>query len=106
AFGRYWRKADIPRCPTCRAHPLYVRFRALVRYFAARFDPAGTVAAVSTRESIGAARAYHNLAKFQLATVGGDLARPFIAAAGCHDHRIPLHNRFSNADKRVPDHGL
>jgi len=79
---------------------------ALVRYFAARFDPAGTVAAVSTRESIGDARAYHNLAKFELATVGGDLTRPFIAAAGCHDHRVPLHDRFSNADKRVPDRGL
>src|SRR5262245_35193035 len=56
-WGRRTRFVRLRLClkPTLASWPL-------VREFAARFDPAGVVAAVSTRESIGDARAYRDLA--------------------------------------------
>ena len=65
----------------------------LVRNFAAHFDPAGTKLTVPTRESIAAARAYHDLAKLDLAAVGSDLTRPLIAAAGRQNDRVCLLDR-------------
>src|SRR5262249_40498161 len=70
------------------------------------FDPAGIVAAVPTRESIADARAYHDLAKLDLAAMGADLTRPFIAAAGGQGERVRLLDRVANGGKRMPDHGL
>jgi hypothetical protein len=48
----------------------------------------------------------HNLTKFDLALVGGDLTRPFIAATGGRDDRVRLLDCVSNGGKRMPYHGL
>src|SRR6516225_5306196 len=74
--------------------------------FAARFGPAGLIAAVPTRESIADARAYHDLAKLDLAAVGSDLTRPLIAAAGRQNDRVRLLDRVANGGKRMPDRCL
>src|SRR5262249_55188321 len=52
------------------------------------------------------ARVNHHLAKFDLAPVGGDLTRPFIASTGGRDDRVRLLDRVSNGAKRMPHHGL
>src|SRR6516225_5200416 len=74
--------------------------------FAARFDPAGLIAAIPTRESIADARAYHHLAKLDLAAVGSDLTWPLIAAAGRQNDRVRLLDRVANGGKRMPDRCL
>jgi hypothetical protein len=48
----------------------------------------------------------HKLTKLDLAAMGGDLTRPFIAAAGGQDDRVRLLDRVANGGKRMPDHGL
>src|SRR5262249_14757610 len=98
------RRAIDSRFGTVSLRPLSASWRHLV--LGARLSPAGIEAAVPTREPIGDACAYHDLAKLDLTTAGSNLTRPFIAATGGHDNRIPLLNRFANADKRLPDHGL
>jgi len=54
---------------------------------------------VSTRESLSGAHAHHDLAKLDLAAVGGDLTWPFIAAAGGQDDRVHLLDRVANGGK-------
>src|SRR5262249_38255632 len=73
---------------------------------AARSDPTGIIPAVPARESIAGARAYHDLAKLDLAAMGGDLTRPFVAAAGGQDDRIGFLDGVANGGKRMPHHGL
>src|SRR5262249_9139181 len=69
-------------------------------------DPAGIITAVPTRESIADACAYHELAKLDLATVGSDLTRPLIAAAGRQNGRVCLLDRVANGCKRMPNRCL
>jgi hypothetical protein len=50
--------------------------------------------------------AYHDLAKLDLATVGSDLTRPLIAAAGRQNGRVCLLDRIANGGKRMPNRCL
>jgi hypothetical protein len=74
--------------------------------FAARCDPARIKAAVPTRETIAYARVYHDLTKFDLALMGCDLTRPFIAATGGGEDRVRLLDCVSYSGKRMPHHAL